>query len=204
MAYAARKTNLKNVVHIMFITTVMAVGGHTLFAPTGQVRADDSATNQITKDRLDVFYDASVKMQLAGENEAIKFFDKHLHKDYEGVMHVKSHIEGAPTQEQSVVLTKFEYLRDIRKAYRISTLEEVQSGMTSYNVSSDKRTAKVKDQTYTMSVVPMETSQGKSQTYNLRQYIFCEHFYTLNKKDVLQLKSSTCNVEGKMNKSFAL
>jgi len=201
MAYTARKTKFKNVVHMMLLTAVMTAGGHALFTTSKSVWAEDGDAGEITKERLDAFYERSVAAQMTGEKEILAFADKHLHKDFESVMHVTSKIEGAPTQKETTVLTKFEYLRDIKKAYKISTVEELKSGIVSYDIAKDGRSAKIKDRTYTMVSIPLGASQGKSEVYNLRQFINCDSFYTLSETDVLLLKSSTCEIEGQMSKA---
>ncbi len=203
MAYAARKTKLKNVVHIMLLTTLIA-GGNALFASSDQVLAEDDNAQIITKERLESFYEASVAVQLAGETEATAFFDKHLHKDFEGVMHIESKIENAPIQKETIVSTRFEYLRDLKKAYEISTIEELKSGIVSYDIAEDGRSANVKDRTYSLVHLPLEVSKGKTEIYNFRHFVNCENFYVLSEEDVLLLKSNTCEAEGQMNKAQSL
>ena len=201
MAYKARKTKLKHLLHIMLITAGMAVGGQILFSAPGQVHADNGEESQITKERLDKLYEDSVTAQLAGEKESTAFAEKHLHDEFESVMHSAFNLEGAPPQKETKVFTKFEYLRDIKKAYEVSTIEEVKSGIVSYDIAADGRSAEVKDRTYTVASIPMPAEKGKSQLYSLRQFINCDNLYVLSVGDVLLLKSSSCNVEGQLSKA---
>lgn len=203
MAYTARKTNLKHLAHIMLFTSIMA-GGHILFSTLKQVHAENNDVNTITKERLDAFYNDTVTVQLAGEERALEFFEKHLHPEFEGVMHVVSKIEAASVQDETVVLTRFEYLRDTKKAYEISTIEELKSGIVSYEIAKDGRSANVKDRTYTRANISLEKPEGKSELYDLRQFINCDQLYVLSEEDVLLLKSSSCEVEGQMSKVQAL
>jgi hypothetical protein len=204
MANASSKTSYKHVVHIMLLTSMMAAGGYTLFSKSKQIRAQNNNVNTITKERLDTFYENTVAVQLAGEKESVEFFEKHLHGEFEGVMHVISKIENASMQEETIVLTKFEYLRDIKKTYETATIEELKSGIVSYDVAEDGNSAIVKDRTYTMVNIPIEKAKGEFEVYNLRQFIICDKLYVLSEEDVILLKSSSCEVEGQMSKSQAL
>ena len=194
MAYAARKTNLKQAVHIILFMTILATVTYALSSLA------DNPSAQISKERLDIFYNTSTEVQFAGKEAAVEFFEKHLHKEFEGVMYVSSRLESAPLQKETIVLTKFEYLRDIKKAYEISKFDEIVNGIISFDIADDGRSANIKDRTYTVASVPQEKSEG----YNLRQFINCDKLYVLNDKDILQLKSSTCQVEGHMSKAHAL
>lgn len=200
MAHKAKVRTLKHAAYILLLTATMAGGWQALFSKAKSVHAEDLGKKKITKDSLSAFYDRSVDVQLAGEEQAVAFYKKHLHKDYEGVMHVSTRVDNVLQQQETIVLTKYEYLRTTEKAYRMSTFKELQSGVVSYNISEDGRSAKVSDRTYLMSVLP----QTKTQSYNLRQFVSCDQFYILSEEDVLQLKSSTCQVEGQMSKAHAL
>ena len=204
MTYKARNKKLKHIAYIMLFTAIMAAGWHTLFSTSKQVHADNGVSDEITKERLDKFYEDSISAQMAGQKEAVNFIKKHLHKDLEGVVHVNSRIDGGPVQKETIVLTKFEYMRDLKKAYEISTIEEIKSGVVSHDIEQDGRSAKVKDRTYTMASVSLATEQGKPQLYHLRQFIDCDNLYVLSENDVLQLKSSSCEVEGQFNKAQEL
>lgn len=170
----------------------------TLFAPTLAMAGN---TDVITKERLDQFYKDSVVAQLAGEKEAVVFAQNHVHQNFDAVMHITSKMEGTPEQKETMILTKFEFIRDTKKSYKISSINDIKSGIVSYDIEKDERSANVKDRTYTMVSIPVDMGKDKEALYNLRQFIHCDSFYVLNRADVLQLKSSTCNVEGSMSEA---
>ncbi len=200
MAYAARKINLKHVVHIALLTSIMTMGGNVLFSKSKHVHAGNLDASKITKERLDAFYDASVEVQLEGGMDTIAFYERHLHKEYEGVMHLTSKIDNAPAKEETIVLTKFEHLRDIKKAYELGTIEGVQSGIVSYELSEDLRSAQVKDRTYSVASIPLPADGGKSSVYHLRQFINCDNSFVLSDDDIILLKANSCKIEVQMSK----
>jgi len=196
---------LKRTAHIMLFIASSVIGGCAYFSQPVWAQTQNQDSSKITKEQLDSYYKDLVAAQLAGEKEATIFMDEHTHPDFESVMHVTSKIDGAPEpQKETVVLTKFESLRDIKKAYEMGTIDVIKSGIVSYDIAKDGRSAKVKDRTYTMASFPLNTEGGKTQTFNLRQYIDCDNFYVLSDKDVIQLKSGTCEVQGQMSKAQEL
>ncbi len=200
MAYRAKTTNFKHVIHIILIASVIILGGNILLSKSKLVEAENilagKNADKITKDRLNTLYDLSLKAQLSGAKDAVEFYKKHIHKEYEGAMHVEISINNTLAKKETILLTKFEYLRETEEAYKVGKFKELKNGIVSYEIAKDGRSAKVKDRAYLLADIPRK----KDGTYKLRQFINCDQLYVLNDKNVMQLKSSTCKVEGRMNK----
>ena len=193
---AALAAELKKPTQIMLLMATAVLGGY-VFSASPALAGDAS---KITKERLDQFYKDSTASQLSGVEEAIAFTEQHLHEDLETIMHVTSKIEGAPDQEETLIYNKTEFLADTRRGFDIGKIEEIKSGVVSHKIAKDGRSAQVKDRTYSMASIPMPISETEVQVYNLRQYLNCDNIYVLSEADVLQLKTSTCEVKGQMSR----
>lgn len=198
MTYKIRKSKFRRMAQIMIFAAVIGI------SQIGNCFADSASMSKITKERLDKLYNESITMQLAGEDDAIAFVKKHLHEDYEGVVHLDLKVEGGPAKKSTNVITKYEYVRDMKENYETSTIEDLESGIVSYEIISDGKSAKVKDHTYAVSNIIFEAEKRKKVFFKLRQFITCDNLYVLSDKNVVLLKSGTCEIEGQLSKGKSL
>lgn len=151
----------------------------------------------ITKERLDALYKESIASQKKGGKATTAFAEKHVHDDFEAVMHVNTKLGNAPAQSKTMVFTKFEYIRDAKQGMEMGDLLEVESGIITHDISADGRSAKVKDRTYSLTSVKMGLGD-QLKHFHMEQFIDCDNHYVVNHNGVIQLKNSTCEVEGKV------
>ncbi len=197
MIITAFATKFKKPTQIMLLMAT-AIMGLSVFSTSTAIAND---TSKITKERLDKFYEDSIVAQLASVDEAMAFTEKHLHEDLETIMHMTSKIEGGLDQEETSVYDKAKFLEDTRKGFDVGKIEEIKSEVVSYDIAKDERSAQVKDRIYSMASIPMPVSETEIQMYTLRQFVNCDNLYVLNDADVLQIKTSTCEVKGQLSRA---
>ena len=177
------------------ILTLFALGTACFYFISQPTEAQSS--KEITKERLDALYEESIAAQKKGAEATVAFAEKHVHDDFEAVMHVSTKIGDAPAQSETMVFTKFEYIRDAKKGMAIGNILEIESGILTYDISEDGRMAKVKDRTYSLTRAKVKTGD-QLKYFNMEQFTNCDNRYVVNYDGVIQMKNSTCEVEGKI------
>lgn len=177
------------------ILTLFALGPACFYFVSQPTEAQGS--KEITKERLDVLYEESIAAQKKGVEATVAFAEKHVHSDFEAVMHVSTKIGDAPAQSETMVFTKFEYIRDAKKGMALGDILELESGILTYEISEDGRFADVKDRTYSLTSAKVKTG-GQLKYFDMEQFMNCDSHYVVNYDGVIQIKNSTCEVEGKV------
>tara|TARA_R110002095_G_scaffold62103_1_gene52457 strand:- start:1287 stop:1832 length:546 start_codon:yes stop_codon:yes gene_type:complete len=153
------------------------------------VSADDGSV--LTEDRVNAFYQGSVDAQMKGVKPTYEFIKKHTHDEADITIHSISNMDGSLPQKQTMSLNKQELLRETQKGMELIQMGKVENNILRLEISEDGKSAKVKDNTYSVFTLSMDLVTK----FRVEQSMLCDSVIVLNNDNIVQTKSSVCNSE---------
>lgn len=197
-----RRTFVNNNQFFKTSSRVIAVGLCVLSLNSVEARAEmeimpaDESKIQVTegtvisKEGIEALYKKSTEVMVSGGDGAVAFLDKHTHENVRNVLHMRTHFQGKPPEKRTVVSDKAAILKDTKEAYEKGSVEDVETEITSMDISEDGQSANVKEKTssnFTLNISEKETLLIASKQS-------CETVIILS-NDIMQTKSSECDVD---------
>ncbi len=152
------------------------------------------AADKLTEESIRAFYKEAAAVQLKGEEPAVAFYEKHLHKDAGITLNMIINIQGSPPIKQTLNHDKKSIIKDTRTGYQTGQLQNIENTVLSVKIAADGQSAQVKDTTFGVSIANVPVP-GSIQTFDLEQSMLCDGEVIINDQGLIQSKNSTCNVE---------
>ena len=152
------------------------------------------ARDTLTERKIKAFYKESSEVQMMGADVVEAFMEEHIHEKSETTVHSITNMPGLPPQKQTMVYDKDSLVRDSRQAFEVGEVELVENKVLSIEISSDGRSAKVKDSTYSVFNLTIPTPQGMMQMMS-EQSMLCDDNLVIGRDGVIQSKGAVCSAE---------
>lgn len=161
----------------------------TFLVPISVAKAGDMITDQMIKD----FYHQAAQIQLSEPEEAVAFYEAHLHEDSLSVVSMISNVEGAPSQKQRLEYDKKTLIEQTKSGYEFGRVDSIENNVLSIQIASDGQSARVKDTTYALLTMSFPTPEGVVPMRS-ENSVLCDDLVVLD-QGVLKIKESACNME---------
>lgn len=153
-------------------------------------KADDA----LTKDSIKAFYAQSIEVQLAGKEETLAFYNKHMSEDVTAILNLVNRVSGAPVEKSRFEYNKAELLSETEKGFDLARIKDMEGSVISSVIAPDGKTAKVKNSFVSKGVVRIPTPNGMVSA-RMEQSALCDDDLMLSGDGIIVYTKSICNAE---------
>ncbi len=151
------------------------------------------AGNMITDQMIKDFYHQAAQIQMAEPEEAVTFYEKHLHENSISMVSMISNAEGAPTQKQRLQYDKKTLIEQTKSGYEFGRVQSIENTVLSIDIAGDGLSARVKDTTYAIIDMSFPTPDGIVPMRS-ENSVLCDDLVVFD-QGVLKIKESVCSLE---------